>query len=749
VEELVINPEEKAVEVGQDSQGAAAIETYAPSTVSELARHGRLCVVSEGLSGAGSGAVASQYTAKKIIHAYFVDNASNPRQRLVSAFAQVNTDLFQRNRQYPERRPVATTLTAALIHSNRLLAASVGDNRIYVVWDQDIELLTPGGPEADDPPVQVFSSTQGEANQDPVSPPTTLRQRLPDGIGLGDEAEIDWFTRRLFAGDVVIIISGGLVGYLKDREIARAVNLHSTEEASKRLVALAAERGYRDQCAICVMRVLNESLAAHPPEAVSPPLAPLWSTLETTAAQTQSSSTSASQPASKEAVKPVFTRPPDLIPQSTSSAPWRAIAIGIISLFLITCLGGLVAARTMLPSDLLASMPMADAFGLTVSATPETATPAPPPTTITIPNPPSPTAPDSVTSAETRQSASPSPLPPPESSLVSPVATPPVRGDVVSPLPTPSPTSTVPPLATIAIPPGCNSRGRFVRDVTIPDGTQVAAGELFEKAWLVENADTCPWGPGYTIQRIDGEAMGTPNISPLTITVPPGENGEIRMALTAPIQPGNYRSSWQLFDLNGDPFGPELYLEIEVVPTTLAETSIENILFDFVAQAATATWQSDETNYTVTPTTISETLVIPRPEGIVAIGQAELRGNQQSEGSVLLTYPHMENGYIEGIYPVDTPLQPADILIAELGFPKLSILSDDGVTFEVIFTPMTGEETLVFSQSVEYRDSPVTQIQPLTMIQPEQTGTFTLRVNGGESLNQDWAVWITVQLVRP
>ena len=109
----------------------------------------------------------------------------------------------------------------------------------------------------------------------------------------------------------------------------------------------------------------------------------------------------------------------------------------------------------------------------------------------------------------------------------------------------------------------------------------------------------------------------------------------------------------------------------------------------------------------------------------------------------------METGYIEGIYAVNTPLQPTDIFIAELGFPKLSILSDDGATFEVFFTPATGQETLVFSQIVQYRDSPVTQIQPLTMIQPEQTGTFTLRVNGGESLNQDWAVWITARLVRP
>ena len=747
MEELVINPEEKAVEVGQEGRGAAAVESYAPSTVSDLARHGRLCVLSEGLSGAGSGAVASQYTTKKIIHAYFTDRSSNPQQKLVSAVAQVNTDLFQRNRQYPERRPVATTLTAALIHSNRLLAASVGDSRIYVVWDQDIELLTPGNPEADGFPVQVVSPSQKKVSEEPVTSPETFHQRFPDAIGLAAEAKIDWFARRLFASDVVIVISGGLVGYLKDREIARAVNLHSPEQASQRLLALATERGYHDQCAVSVMRVLNESIAVRPPEGGGPPLAPLWNTLETSVAEAPPISKPDPQPASKQPVKPTFTRPPDLIPQSTSPVPWRAIAIGILALFFIICLGGLVATRTILPPDLMASLPMADMFGLTISAPQETNTPAAARATITPPNRPSPTIPNSPTSEQGQQSSATSPTT--GSSFVSPISTPPVREDVVSPLPTPSATPTVRPIATIALPPDCNTRGRFVRDVTIPDGTQVAAGEEFDKAWLVENADTCPWGPGFTIHRIEGEPMGTANISPLTIVVPPGENGEIRLTLTAPMQPGSYRSSWQLFDLNGDPFGPELYVEIEVVPATLAETDVESILFDFVAQAPAATWQSGETDYTVVTSSISETLVVPRPEGIVATGRAQLRGNQISDDDTLLTYPHMENGYIEGTYSVPTPLQPTDILIAELGFPKLSILSDDGVTFEVIFTPATGQEAVVFSQPVQYRDSPITQIQPLTMIKPEQTGTFTLRVNGGESLNQDWAVWIEAQLVRP
>jgi hypothetical protein len=141
---------------------------------------------------------------------------------------------------------------------------------------------------------------------------------------------------------------------------------------------------------------------------------------------------------------------------------------------------------------------------------------------------------------------------------------------------------------------------------------------------------------------------------------------------------------------------------------------------------------------------------LPEEQGLVASGIAQMRGGQESEGTVLLTYPHPELGTIQGVYQVDTPLQPTDTLVASLGFPKLSILSDDGVTFEVTFRPDDGSaEWVVLSETVQYRDSPVGKVQPLTNVKPGQTGVFTLRVLGGDSLNQDWAIWIDLRLVRP
>ena len=76
-------------------------------------------------------------------------------------------------------------------------------------------------------------------------------------------------------------------------------------------------------------------------------------------------------------------------------------------------------------------------------------------------------------------------------------------------------------------------------------------------------------------------------------------------------------------------------------------------------------------------------------------------------------------------------------------------MSDDGVIFEVVFTPDDGSEGVqILSTNVQYQDSPVSDIVPLTGIESGQTGTFTVRVLGGDSLSRDYAVWIDLRLVR-
>lgn len=761
--ELVINPDERAVDACLVSQAGSAepvqanVSFFEPQTISDLARQGRLYVLAEGVGGSFSGSVASQYALQKVIHGFYTAPTPDPKARLLTAIRQANADIFERNQRYPDRRPLVTTLAAALIHNNKLLVASVGDNRVYVVWDQDIELLTPAkaAPAPVDAPAPPAVPTEPNnddlpaADNAPAPATAAVRSLVPVGLGLAAEVEINTSMRRLFAGDVVILSNGGLTGYLQDAEVARAVNLHQGEPAIRRLIALAAERGYHDSCAIGVVRVLPELISARPPAVLPRPVAPSWDKLDQPAEPAILAASKTGQtktrPLGETPAKPQFKRPPDFMPaEKWWLNPKLIIALAVVAL-LVGCGILFVAARWLIPPPIMAMLPLAEQVGL-VAGTPEpqiTYLPTSTPTVTITPTP----APQITPPAHSQP-----PIATPTANMVNPVS--PVRpsaskSDTVSPVPTPSPTPL--PLPTVVLPKGCQTKGRFVRDITVPDGTQIAAGEKFDKVWLLLNAADCPWGPGYTIRLVDGEAMGAPNIINVRTRTEPDANFEARVSLVAPASPGVHRGVWQLHDLTGQPFGPELYLEIEVTPAAAGSktnTGHTQVLYDFVANAASGQWSSGNATYTVQQTPLSDALQLP-PAGLVAVGVAQLRGNKTSDGNALLTYPHLENGYIEGKFKVDTPLQPTDTVAAELGFTKLSILSDDGVTFEMAFTPTGGTERVIFSKPVEYRTSPVTESQPLGDIPPGSTGTFTLRVRGGNSLSQDWAVWISARLLRP
>jgi len=125
---------------------------------------------------------------------------------------------------------------------------------------------------------------------------------------------------------------------------------------------------------------------------------------------------------------------------------------------------------------------------------------------------------------------------------------------------TPQPTNTQPPTDT---PIPCNL-ARFVKDVSIPDGTKLEPGEDFTKTWRLKNTGSCAWTSGYDIVFSGGDAMDASAAVQITSgTVQPGNNVDVSVDLTAPSAEGTYRGNWQLRDPSG------VIFEIENSPTGL------------------------------------------------------------------------------------------------------------------------------------------------------------------------------------
>jgi hypothetical protein len=141
---------------------------------------------------------------------------------------------------------------------------------------------------------------------------------------------------------------------------------------------------------------------------------------------------------------------------------------------------------------------------------------------------------------------------------------------------TPSPTSTVVlstslGTATKAAVSSCN-RLVYVRDVTIPDNTQMTPGQTFTKTWQVQNAGGCAWAPGFKFSLVGGDAMGGQTLT-LSQPVAAGATTELSVPMTAPTgKTGVVQGTWRMADDKGIFFGDSLTVVI-VLGGSAAPTS--------------------------------------------------------------------------------------------------------------------------------------------------------------------------------
>ncbi len=159
---------------------------------------------------------------------------------------------------------------------------------------------------------------------------------------------------------------------------------------------------------------------------------------------------------------------------------------------------------------------------------------------------------------------------------------------------TPLPTGTNTPIptviATIARTPtdaatatsqsACNRAGMGTPfDLTIPDGTQIPAGETFIKTWRLVNSGSCKWTRLYKLVFYSQNPLGAAYDQFLPGEVLPGYAVDLSVELTAPIQLGTYRSNWMLQAPDGTLFGlgmnadTPFYVSIVVVEPPTATPS--------------------------------------------------------------------------------------------------------------------------------------------------------------------------------
>lgn len=154
---------------------------------------------------------------------------------------------------------------------------------------------------------------------------------------------------------------------------------------------------------------------------------------------------------------------------------------------------------------------------------------------------------------------------------------------------TPVPEITLAPTLAVTAPANCTDSAVLLRDVTIPDNTQIKPGETFTKTWEFKNNGTCPW-VNYKISFDSGDQMSAPLSAPILDTAAK-EIVQVSVELTAPSSNGTYTGYFTLNNSNGKelPIGIEKTFWVKIVVgngTTLLSqptTSVASINTPYVS----------------------------------------------------------------------------------------------------------------------------------------------------------------------
>jgi len=307
---------------------------------------------------------------------------------------------------------------------------------------------------------------------------------------------------------------------------------------------------------------------------------------------------------------------------------------------------------------------------------------------------------------------------------------------------TSAPFPTLPPAATLAPAASATAvcdQAQFVRDVTIPDGSQLAPGAAFTKTWRLRNAGVCTWS-GYTLVFDSGDLMSA--TSPQTITtVSAGGEVDLSVNFTAPATPGSYRSHWRirntagvLIPVLGGTQGKSFFVDIKVVVASSG--------FDLHTRAGDANWNSGGGNFS-----------FGGPE-TDARGFAMYRNGQKLEdgtapSKVLETHPQWVNdGVITGLYPAYT-IVSGEHFKAKIGF----LAQSDGAcgTGNTKFQ-LNYKESGVIKSLGEWTDTCDGSLKDVDVDLSSIAGKtvqLVLAVLANGPASQDWAVWVSPQVAIP
>lgn len=223
-----------------------------------------LMIVADGMGGYRAGEVASALAITVLLRRVYpgldrIDNAGvgkdeQPMEGYMSllreATEEANRAVHQASREIQECKGMGTTMVAAVFRHGRVSIAHVGDSRMYRLRDSVLQQVT-----------KDHSLYQEVIDKGLCTPQEALdltnKSLVTRALGVKPEVEVDVKQEHCLQGDIYLLCSDGLNDMLRDRDIHLTLKRYEADlqQAGAELVALANQRGGKDNISVVLVRV--------------------------------------------------------------------------------------------------------------------------------------------------------------------------------------------------------------------------------------------------------------------------------------------------------------------------------------------------------------------------------------------------------------------------------------------------------------------------------------------------------------
>lgn len=212
---------------------------------------GHLFAVADGLGGHDAGEVASALALEVLARETGrAPGAGAGAKHLKRAVQQANLEIYQKAITVPELRRMGTTLTATVVTGGGLVAAHVGDTRLYLMRDGGLAQLTKDHTAVAEQ-VEYGILSPEEAARHPN------RHALTRYLGHDLIAAVDVITMDLRIRDVLVQCSDGVHDVLPEAEMTDVLRRNRPEPACREIIRRCLDAGGSDNMSVQVAAVVS------------------------------------------------------------------------------------------------------------------------------------------------------------------------------------------------------------------------------------------------------------------------------------------------------------------------------------------------------------------------------------------------------------------------------------------------------------------------------------------------------------